>query len=125
MTATLATSGTRSGNLPAELSSFVGRVAELRQLAQAQVKARLLTLVGPAGVGEVDRTVGIRQFKDDPSLTDQEIATIVKWVDGGAPQGNLADMPPARQFPDGQAWQIGKPDLIVMDTGSRKEDMLG
>ena len=30
----------------------------------------------------VDRTIGIRKFKDDPSLTDAEVETIVKWVDG-------------------------------------------
>jgi len=61
----------------------------------------------------VDRTVGIRQFKDDPSLSDQEIATLVSWVDGGAPRGNPADMPPAKQFDDADRWHIGKPDLIV------------
>ncbi len=44
----------------------------------------------------VARGVGITKFKDDPSLTDEEIATIVKWVDAGAPQGNAADMPRAR-----------------------------
>src|SRR5438132_12626117 len=32
----------------------------------------------------IDRTVGISKFKDDPSLTDQEIETIAAWVDGGA-----------------------------------------
>src|SRR5262249_58280466 len=46
----------------------------------------------------VDRTVGIRQFKDDPSLSDTEIATIAAWVDGGAPRGNPADMPAPKQF---------------------------
>jgi mono/diheme cytochrome c family protein len=46
----------------------------------------------------VDRTVGIRKFKDDPSLSDQEIATISTWVDSGAPRGNPADMPPPRKF---------------------------
>jgi len=61
----------------------------------------------------VDRTIGIQQFKDDPSLSDQEIATIAKWADSGAPQGNLSDMPPARQFADGNSWQIGEPDLII------------
>src|ERR1700730_6124449 len=35
----------------------------------------------------VDRNVGIRKFKDDPSLTDQEIATLTAWVDSGAPRG--------------------------------------
>src|ERR1700746_3726797 len=29
----------------------------------------------------VDRHIGISKFKDDPSLSDAEIATIVKWVD--------------------------------------------
>ena len=61
----------------------------------------------------VDRTVGIRSFKDDPSLTDQDIATLVAWVDGGAPRGNPADMPAPRQFEDADRWHIGKPDLIV------------
>src|SRR5436305_2720688 len=41
----------------------------------------------------VDKTVGIRRFKDDPSLTDDEIATIAAWVDAGAPRGNPAVMP--------------------------------
>src|SRR5437899_4839694 len=31
----------------------------------------------------IDRNVGVRKFKDDPSLTDDEIATISRWVDGG------------------------------------------
>jgi hypothetical protein len=61
----------------------------------------------------VDRTVGIQKFKNDPSLSDAEIATIVKWVDAGAPQGNPADMPPPRQYGDPNAWTIGEPDLIV------------
>jgi hypothetical protein len=61
----------------------------------------------------IDRTIGIQKFKDDPSLSDQEIATIAKWVDAGAPRGNPADMPPLRQFGDANVWQIGTPDLIV------------
>jgi hypothetical protein len=61
----------------------------------------------------IDKNVGIQHFSNDRSLTDDEIATIVKWVDEGAPQGNPADMPPPRQFPDAETWQIGKPDLIV------------
>src|SRR5436190_12195959 len=61
----------------------------------------------------VDRTVGIRKFKDDESLSDNEIATVVSWIDSGAPKGNPADMPPARQFDDSDRWHIGKPDLIV------------
>jgi len=61
----------------------------------------------------IDKNIGVQHFANENSLTDDQIATIVKWVDEGAPQGNLADMAPPRKFPDGQAWQIGTPDLVV------------
>src|SRR5213593_2073723 len=46
----------------------------------------------------IERNVGIQKFKDDQSLSEEQIATIVKWVDGGAVQGNPADMPPAPKY---------------------------
>jgi hypothetical protein len=61
----------------------------------------------------IDRNVGVSKFKDDPSLSDEEIATISAWVDAGSPEGNPADMPPPRQFTDLDKWHIGKPDIIV------------
>jgi hypothetical protein len=61
----------------------------------------------------VDKTVGIHKFKDDPSLSDAEIQTIVSWVDAGAPKGDVADMPAPRTFDDSDRWHIGKPDLVV------------
>jgi hypothetical protein len=60
----------------------------------------------------IDRNVGIQKFKNDPSLSDKEIDTIVKWVDSGAPQGNPADMPKPIDFGDMDAWHI-KADLVV------------
>ena len=61
----------------------------------------------------IDRNVGVSQFKDDPSLSDAEIATIVNWVDHGAPEGNAADLPRPLQFGDLNQWHIGKPDIVV------------
>ena len=52
-------------------------------------------------------------MKEDKSLSDEEIATIVRWVDSGAPRGNAADMPPPVDFSMNFDWQIGEPDLIV------------
>src|SRR2546428_2716177 len=75
------------------------------------MKQKVLALEMPPWF--IDKNVGIQHFNNDLSLSDQGIGTIVKWVDGGAAQGNPADMPPPRQFPDEQAWQIGKPDLLV------------
>ena len=61
----------------------------------------------------LDKTVGIREYKNDISLNDAEIATVVKWVDQGAPQGNPADTPPAPTFAPENEWYIGNPDLTV------------
>ena len=66
----------------------------------------------------IDRTVGIQAFKNDRSLTDAEIDTVVRWVDGGAPRGNPEDMPAAVDWPDESKWNFaeqfdGPPDLIV------------
>jgi hypothetical protein len=87
---------------------------EVRPWART-IKAR--TSIGPrAGVMPpwyIEKDVGIQQYKNDPSLSDDEILTIAKWADTGAPQGNPADMPPPRQFADANKWLIGEPDLIV------------
>ncbi len=65
----------------------------------------------------IDKTVGIQSFKNDRSLTDEQIATLVKWVDEGTPLGSAADMPPAPKFPDPNRWhyadQFGPPDLVL------------
>jgi len=60
----------------------------------------------------IDPNVGINKFKNYGGLSDEEIATIVKWVDAGASQGNLADMPAPRQFDD-DIWHIGTPELVA------------
>ena len=61
----------------------------------------------------IDKNVGVQHFKNDVSLSDEEIATIVKWVDAGAPKGNPADMPRPRTFDDSDQWHFDQPDLIV------------
>ena len=66
----------------------------------------------------IDKTVGVQGFEDDRSLTDEEIATIVRWVDGGAPEGDPAHTPAVPVFNDNVAWTLeddmGRPpDLIV------------
>ncbi len=49
------------------------------------------------------------KFANDSRLSEAQVATIVQWAKGGAPEGNPKDLPPVPQFADG--WQIGKPDL--------------
>ena len=61
----------------------------------------------------IEKDIGIQRFKDDWSLSDDEIATIAAWTDNGAPRGNPADMPTPPPFIDVDEWEIGQPDLIV------------
>ena len=61
----------------------------------------------------VEKDIGIQRFKNDPSLTDEEVATIAAWVDNGAPEGDPEDTPAPLEFLDADEWQIGEPDLVV------------
>jgi hypothetical protein len=65
----------------------------------------------------IDRTVGVQQFKNDMSLTDDQINTIVRWVDSGAPLGDVKDMPPAKQWGADNEWkaakEFGQPDFVI------------
>jgi hypothetical protein len=87
---------------------------ETRPWAKA-IRERVITHQMPPW--HLDKTVGIQDFQNDRSLSDEQIATIVKWVDTGAPLGNLKDMPAAKQWPDEETWQLakqyGQPDLII------------
>ena len=78
---------------------------------------KMRTSIGPhAGVMPpwfVEKDLGIQRFKNDVSLTAEEIAKIAKWADSGAPRGNPSDMPPALNFDDTDKWTIGEPDLIL------------
>jgi hypothetical protein len=66
----------------------------------------------------IDKSVGVRQFKNDMSLTDEQIDTIVRWVDGGAPQGDPKDLPPPVPAVTTNEWQgvrdgLGPPDVVI------------
>ena len=61
----------------------------------------------------IEKDVGIQDFQNDISLSEEEIATIATWVDSGTPEGNPADMPSPRVFASVDVWDIGTPDLIV------------
>jgi hypothetical protein len=51
------------------------------------------------------------KFRNDRSLAQKEIDTIVAWVDGGAPEGDPHSLPAPAAFIEG--WNIGQPDLEI------------
>ena len=66
----------------------------------------------------LDRSIGIQEYKNDISLTDREIATIVSWVDAGAPEGDPDRLPAPVAWPTRGEWtlaaELGRPpDLVV------------
>src|ERR1700679_2286799 len=87
---------------------------EVRPWAKS-IKERVATHQMPPW--HLDKTVGIQDFKNDRSLSDAQISKIVKWVDSGSPMGDVKDMPPPKQFPDENTWQLaktyGEPDLVI------------
>ncbi len=76
-------------------------------------KTGLRDVAGAMPPWYVEKDIGIQDFKNDPSLSDWEVAAIAAWVENGMPEGNPADMPPPRIFPNNEAWIAGEPDLIV------------
>jgi len=87
---------------------------EARPWAKA-IRQRVVTRNMPPW--HIDKTVGVQKFMNDFSLSDQQIATIVNWVDSGAPQGDPKDMPALKQWPKDDGWrlaeQFGAPDIVV------------
>ncbi len=51
------------------------------------------------------------EFKNNPSMTAEEIALVDRWVENGCPEGDPADMPPPADYAEG--WGISEPDEIV------------
>jgi hypothetical protein len=84
---------------------------EVRPYARA-IKQKIIA--GEMPPWGVDPNVGIQTFKNDISLSEAEVATVVKWVDAGAPLGNPDEMPAPRVFTDDASWSLpGEPDLVV------------
>jgi hypothetical protein len=51
------------------------------------------------------------KFRNDRTLAQKDIDTLVKWADLGAPEGDRKEMSKPAEFVDG--WNIGQPDMIL------------
>lgn len=61
----------------------------------------------------MEKDVGIQSYKNDPSLSEAELAAISTWARTGTPKGDPADAPEPLVFDDSLKWTAGEPDLIV------------
>ncbi|MEZ5488693.1 MAG: cytochrome c [Gammaproteobacteria bacterium] len=69
---------------------------------------------------QYDSDIGIQELKNDWRLSQDEIDTIVAWVEAGSPLGNIEDMPPVKEFPPVGEWrlagELGLPDHVIKST---------
>jgi hypothetical protein len=79
------------------------------------IKERVVSRTMPPW--HLDKTVGVQEFQNDLSLSDDQIRNIAKWVDSGAPLGDPKDMPAAKVWPKDDGWQLAKqfgaPDMVL------------
>jgi len=54
---------------------------------------------------------GFGEFAGNRRLTDRQIETFQRWVDGGLVEGARADLPRQPEWPSG--WELGTPDLVL------------
>ena len=101
----------RAGGGIAPMSLETYQVAR-RYATRIKYKTGLRDVTGAMPPWYVEKDIGIQEFKNDMSLSDEEVATLAAWVDNGAPEGDPADMPAQRVFDDSGDWTI-RPDLVV------------
>jgi peroxiredoxin len=76
----------------------VNWAADVKEYTQARKMPPWKPVAGPA-------------FHHERRLSEQELATLAAWADGGTPEGDPKDAPPPRSFVEG--WYLGKPDLVL------------
>jgi len=66
---------------------------------------------------QYDDDIGVQHLKNDWRMSQDDIDTIVEWVNAGSPFGNPEDLPAPKQFPQVGEWrlaqELGTPDHII------------
>lgn len=61
---------------------------------------------------QIDSDIG--HFDNATYFDDEELQTLVRWIDAGAPKGSFAKDPlSGLEYADVKSWQLGEPDFIV------------
>jgi hypothetical protein len=97
---------------PGEIASEVSLLSyESARPWADSIKQQVLSRQMPPWPADPNRSV---KFRNDPRLTQQEIDTLIAWVDAGAPKGSDADLPPQPSFPKGWLHPKGlAPDIVI------------
>jgi hypothetical protein len=93
------------GPAPFELISFDDVAYNTEKIREVVIDRRM-----PPWHGFLNPEFG--KLANDQRLTDEELDTLVSWIDGGAQEGNAAEAPPPVRFLSDAEWGIGKPDYV-------------
>ena len=93
------------GGVPMSLVTY----EETRPWAKAIVKQTTSREMPPWDASEVHDGV----FRNERGLTDDDIATLARWVEADAPRGLEAHAPAPRSWPDDEGWVMADPDLVL------------
>jgi uncharacterized membrane protein YgcG len=96
-----------------------GEAAPFSLLSYADVKKRgknILRVVEERYMPPWHPEPGYGDFRDNPRLADEQIASLRAWIDGGMPEGPADKLPKLPTFPEG--WQLGEPDFVVSTNGA-------
>ena len=83
-----------------------------RYAGRIKTKTAIRDRMGAMPPWYVEKDIGIQQYKQDPSLTDEDLALIQAWADNGAPEGDPAHLTVDLDPETEEGWRI-EPDLIV------------
>ncbi|WP_051424971.1 ATP-binding protein [Rhodococcus pyridinivorans] len=114
------------GNLPAEVSSLIGRSAEVRKARELLKHSRLVSLTGVGGVGKtrLARAVAFdmaRSFKDGVWLID-----LTTYTDAALIERSLRDLLPGPETAPTLSSQVsGLSILVVLDNCEHVADAVG
>ena len=91
-----------------------GEIGPMPLLTYADVRPRVRAISTRVAAGTMppwhaDPSTG--EFLNDRRLSEKDKATILKWAENGAPEGDAKDLPPAPKYVEG--WTIGQPDAVV------------
>jgi len=69
---------------------------------------------------QYDTDIGVQELKNDWRMSQEDIDTVVAWVNAGSPMGNPEDLPQPKQFPAMGEWrlaaELGPPDHTIKST---------
>ena len=88
---------------PFPLTAYANAAAHAEMIAEVVVDRRMPPWFANPKYGE---------FQNDPSLSPEELDTLVRWVKSPRLEGDPQDAPPLPEFPKSK-WRIGEPDLVV------------